>query len=82
MWTIIIILYKGSSEARKLVMNEKLKRIKMSKLDSVVSCLNKFPKVREKLSNGGETVQEMELVNFVVLGFTKSWEAFTFGICA
>ena len=37
MWTTIIGLYQGTSEARKLVLRDKLRNIKMAKFKLVVS---------------------------------------------
>lgn len=77
MWTTIIGLYQGSSMARKLVLKDKLKSIKMSKSNSVVSYFSKFSNVKEELAGVGEIVSDRDLVNFALLDFTKSWQAFT-----
>lgn len=81
MWTSIIGLYQGSSKARKLVLKDKLRDIKMSPSDSVVSYLKKFSKVNEELAGVGATIPDGDVVNFSLLDFTKSWRAFIDGIC-
>lgn len=82
MWDAVIGLYQCSSEARKLVLKGRLRSIKMTKLDSMVSYLTRFSKVKEELDGVGETVPDRDMVNFALLGFTMSWQAFTDGICA
>jgi len=76
MWTTIIGLYQGTSEARKLVLREKLRNIKMAKSESIVSYLIRFTQVKDKLAGVGETVPEKDMVSFALLGFPKSWEKF------
>lgn len=72
MWTAIIDLYQGSSEAKKLVLKDKQRTIKMSKLDYLVSYLTKFTQVRDKLAGSSETVTDRDLVSFSLMGFTKA----------
>jgi hypothetical protein len=76
MWTAIIGLYQGTSEARNLVLKEKLRNIKMGKSELVVSYLTRFTQVKDELTGVGETVPERDMVNFALLGFPKSWENF------
>jgi hypothetical protein len=76
MWTAIIGLYQGTSEARKLVLRDKLRNIKMGKSEPVVSDLTRFTQVKEELAGVGETVPYRDMVNFALLGFSKSWENF------
>jgi hypothetical protein len=76
MWTAIIGLYQGTSEARKLVLREKLRNIKMANSESVASYLTRFTQVKDKLARAGETVPDRDMVSFALLGFPKSWENF------
>jgi hypothetical protein len=76
MWTAIIGLYQGTSEARKLVLRGKLRNIKMAKTESMVSHLTKFTQVKDELAKVGETVPDKDMVNFALLGFPKSCENF------
>lgn len=69
MWTAIIDLYQGSSEAKKLVLKDKQRTIKMSKLDYLVSYLTKFTQVREKLVGVGKAIPDRDLVSFCPVGF-------------
>jgi transposase InsO family protein len=76
MWSAIIGLYQGTSEARKLVLRDKLRNIKMAKSESVVSYLTRFTQVKDELAGVGETVPDRDMVSFALLGFPKSWENF------
>jgi hypothetical protein len=76
MWTTIIGLHQGTSEARKLVLGDKLRNIKMAKFELVVSYLTKFTQVKDELAGVGETVPDRDMVSFARLGFPKSWENF------
>jgi hypothetical protein len=76
MWTAIIGLYQGTSEARKFVLGDKLRNIKMAKSKSAVSYLTKFTQVKDELAGVGETVPNKDMVSFALLGFPKSWENF------
>ena len=66
-------LYKGTSEARKLVLKDKLKNIKMTKSKSVISYLIRFTQVKDKSAKVGETFSNKDLVSFELLGFLKLW---------
>ena len=57
MWSAIIGLYQSTSEARKLVLRDKLRNIKMEKSESVVSYLTRFTQVKDELAGVGEIVQ-------------------------
>jgi len=76
MWTAIIGLYQGTSEARKLVLRDMLRNIKMEKSESVVSYLTRFTQVKDELAGVVETVPDRDMVSFALLGFPKSWENF------
>jgi hypothetical protein len=76
MWTAIIGLYQGTSEARKLVLRDKLRNIKMEKSESVVSYLTRFTQVKDELAGVGENVPDRDMVSFALLRFPKSWENF------
>lgn len=82
MLIVIVSLYQGSSEAKKLILKDKVRSIKMSKQILVVSYLTKFSKVKEELDGVDETVPYRDLINFTILGFTKLWRGFTDRICA
>jgi hypothetical protein len=72
----MIGLYQGTSEARKLVLKDKLRNIKMGKSEPVVSYLTRFTQVKEELARVEETVSDKDMVNFALLGFPKYWENF------
>jgi hypothetical protein len=76
MWTANIGLYQGMSEARKLVLRDKLRNIKMANSESMVSNLTRFTQVKDELAGVGETVLDKGVVSFAILGFPKSWENF------
>jgi hypothetical protein len=76
MWTAIIGLYQGMSEARKLVLRDKLRNINMEKSEPVISYLTRYTQVKEELAGVEETVSDRDMVSFALLGFPKSWENF------
>lgn len=72
----ILDLYKGSSDARKLALNENLRGIWMSKGEPIITYLSKFTHVRDELSGVGEMVAKKSLVNLALLGLRKYWYSF------
>ena len=76
MWSAIIGLYQSTSEARKLVLRDKLRNIKMAKSEPVVSYLTRFTQFKDELARVGETVPDKDMVSFALSEFPKSWENF------
>jgi hypothetical protein len=55
-----------------MVLREKLKSIKMTKIDTTTSYLTKITQVCDELGAVGETVGDHELVRTALNGVTKS----------
>lgn len=71
MCTTIVGLYQSNNETMIMKLKFKLRSIKMSKSDSVVTYLTKFTQVRDDLEGVGETTPNFELVRLALMGFTK-----------
>jgi hypothetical protein len=82
MWESLTKLYKSSNENRKMVLREKLKSIKMTKIESVATYLTKLTQMRDELGAVGEVVADNELVRTTLNGVTKQWVVFVEGIVA
>ena len=65
-----------------MVLREKFKSTKMSKIDSVASYLTRISQVRDELMVVGEKVKDEELVRTTLNGFSKKWAPFVKGVVA
>jgi hypothetical protein len=65
-----------------MVLQEKLRSIKMLKSKSVTSYLKRFTQTRDELAEIGEIVDPMVLVRTALNEFSKPWETFVRGIMA
>jgi hypothetical protein len=65
-----------------MVLQEKLRSIKMIKADSVTSYLSRFTQSHDELAALGEIVNPTVLVRTTLNGFSKPWENFVRGIVA
>jgi hypothetical protein len=82
MWDSLTKLYQSFNENRKMVLREKLKSIKMTKTENVVTYLTKITQVRDELTAVWEVVVDNELVRIALNGVTKQWAVFVEGIFA
>jgi hypothetical protein len=82
MWDSLTNLYQRSNENWKMVLREKLKSIKMTKTENVVTYLTKISQVRDELGAFGEVVANSELVRTTLNGVPKQWVVFVEGIVA
>eukprot|EP00253_Pinus_taeda_P011571 PITA_11571 len=64
MWKILMDLFQNKSEHRKLVLKEKLIKIKMEKDESISKYLIKFTLCQDELGSVGITVAEDDLEEF------------------
>ena len=71
MWATIIGLYHGSSEARELVLRDKLRNIRMAKSEFVVSYFTRFTQVRDELTGVGETISGKGPYQFCTVEFSQ-----------
>jgi hypothetical protein len=65
-----------------MVLIKKLRSIQMSRSDNVTSYFTRITQTHDHISTIGEKVDDMELENVALNGFTKSWEPFVKGVCA
>eukprot|EP00253_Pinus_taeda_P026746 PITA_26746 len=71
MWKTLKDLYQNSSDQRKLVLKDKLRRIKMEKGDTISTYLNKLTTCRHELGSVGLTTADDDMLS--LLGLPKSW---------
>ena len=76
MWKVLMDLFQNNSEHRKLVLKDKLRKIKMEKGDSIPKYLTKFVQCRDELGSVGITVVDDDLVSLDLLGLPKSWHSY------
>jgi len=72
MWKELDDLFQNSSEHRKLVLKDKLKKIKMEKGYSILKYLTKFTLCRDELGSVRVIVSKEDMVNLAILGLPKS----------
>jgi hypothetical protein len=65
-----------------MVLREKLKSIKMTKAENVVTYLTRLTQVRDELGVVGEAIADSELVRTTLNGVSKQWVVFVEGIVA
>jgi hypothetical protein len=76
MWKVLTDLFQNSSDHRKLVLKDKLRKIKMEKGDTIPKYLTKFVQCRDELRSVGITVAADDLVSLALLGLPKSWHSY------
>ena len=82
MWDALTSLFQSSNENRKMVLREKLKSIKMAKVEGVITYLTRVSQVRDELATVGEVVPSSELVQTTLNGVAKPWAIFVEAIVA
>ena len=75
-WDSLCKLYQSPNQNQKMVLQEKLRSIKMLKSKSITSYLRRFTQTRDELATIGDIVDPSELVRTTLNGFSKSWEIF------
>ena len=76
MWKALTDLFQSRSDQSKLVLKDKLKKIKMEKDDSIPKYLTKFVHCKDELGSVGVTVDDEDLVSLAFLGLPKSWHSY------
>jgi hypothetical protein len=82
MWESLTKLYQSTNDNRKMVLREKLKSIKMTKAENVVTYLTRLTQVRDELGAVGEAIVDSDLVRTALNGVSKQWVVFVEGIVA
>ena len=62
LWDALTSLYQSSNENRKMTLKEKLKSVRMAKVEGVTSYLTRISRVRDELAAVGEVVSGSKLV--------------------
>jgi hypothetical protein len=82
MFKALVDLFQSDNLNRKMILRNKLRSIQMSRSDNVTSYFMRITQTHDQLAAIGEKVDDVELVNVALNGFTKSWEPFVKGVCA
>jgi hypothetical protein len=82
MWESLTKLYQSTNENRKMVLRKKLKSIKMTKAENVITYLTRLTQVRDELGAVGEAIVDSDLVRTALNGVSKQWVVFVEGIVA
>jgi hypothetical protein len=62
-----------NKDHRKLVLKDKIKKIKMEKGESIPKYLTKFVQCQDELGSVGKIVADDDLVSLALLGLPKNW---------
>ena len=76
MWKVLTDFFQSKSDQRKLVLKDKLRKIKMEKGDSIPKYLTKFVHYKDELGSLEVNVDEADLVSLALLGLLKSWHSY------
>ena len=76
MWKDFIDLFQSNSDNRKLVLKDKLRKIKMEKGNSMPKYLTNFVQCRDELGSVGITIANDDLVSLALLGLPKNWHSY------
>jgi hypothetical protein len=82
MFDALVSLYQSENINRKMILHNKLRSVEMTRSDTVTSYLMKVTQIRDQLAAVGEKVEDKELVNMALNGFSPQWETFVKGVCA
>jgi hypothetical protein len=82
MWESLMKLYQITNENQIMVLREKLKSIRMTKVENLITYLTRLTQVRDELGVVGEAINYSELVRIALNGVTKQWVVFVEGIVA
>jgi len=75
MWDTLSTLYQGSSEQRKMHLEQKLRSAQMQKGECVYPFLTKLQETRDELSVVGSTPQDSELLKLALNFVSDEWQA-------
>ena len=75
-WKALVDIFQSSNDHRKLVLKDKLRKIKMEKGDNIPKYLTKFVQCRDELGSVGIMVADDDLVSLALLGLPKSWHSY------
>ena len=76
MWKALTDLFQSSSDHRKLVLKDKLRKIKMEKGYNISKYLIKFVQCWDELGSVGITVANDDLVTLALFELPKIWHIY------
>ena len=76
MWKALTYLFQNISNQRKLVLKDKLRKMKKEEGETVPTYLAKFTQCQDELGSVGVTIADDELVSLALLGIPKSWHSY------
>ena len=76
MWKTLKDLYQNSSDQRKLVLKDKLRKIKCEMGDTISMYLNKITTCRDELGSVGIMTADDDMVSLALLSLPKSWHRY------
>jgi hypothetical protein len=82
MFDALVSLYQSENINRKIILQNKLRSIEMTRSNPITSYLMKVTQIHDQLAVVVEKIADAELVNVALNGFPTSWEPFVKGICA
>ena len=68
--------FQSKNNQRKLALEDKIRKIKMEKGESIPKNLTKFFQCRDELGSVGVTVDEEDLASLALLGLPKSLNSY------
>ena len=72
MWKTLKDLYQNSIDQRKLVLKDKLRKIKCEKGNTISTYLKKLTTCRDELGSVGIVTADDDMVSLALLGLPKS----------
>ena len=72
----MIDLFQNNINERKLVLKDKLRKIKKEDGETISTYLVKFTQCRDDLGSVGLTVADDDLVSLALLGLPKGWHSY------
>ena len=69
-------LYQNNNDQRKLVLKDKIQKIKCEKGDTISTYLNKLTTCRDELGSVGIMTADDEMVSLALLGLPKIWHSY------
>jgi hypothetical protein len=76
MWNTFMDIFQKNNNHRKLVLKDKLRKIKMEKGDSIPKYLMKFIPCRDDLGSVGVIVTDDDFVSLALLVLPKNWHSY------
>ena len=72
MWKALTYLFQSSTDHKNLALEDKLRKIKMEKGNTIHKYLTMFTQSQDEIGSVGITVDDDDLVRLALLGLPKS----------